>query len=169
MIKLILSSITHAEVGAQESIDLDIDHALVGDLELIQLQGNLQLTRVAEGVSIQGELDTQVRTECTRCLTPFFQPVTIELEDIISLPGAELTQERPVQANKDGWADLTPLVREYAWLGLPGSPICSPDCKGICPECGGNRNLAECTCGETDYIDPRWEALRDLVVDSDQA
>ena len=169
MIKLILSTIAHAKVGAQESVDLDIDQALVGDLELIQLQGNLQLTRVAEGVSIHGELDTQVKTECTRCLTPFFQPVTIELEDIISLPGAELTEERPVRVNKDGWADLTPLVREYAWLGLPVNPICSPDCKGICPECGGNRNTGECTCVETVTIDPRWEALRDLMSDSDQA
>jgi len=169
MIKLILSSITHAEVGTQESVDLAIDHVLVGDLELIQLQGNLQLTRVADGVSVYGELDTQLRTECTRCLTPFFQPVTIELEDIISLPGAELTQERPVAVNKDGWADLTPLVREYAWLGLPVNPICSPDCKGICPKCGGNRNVGECTCDETVNIDPRWEALRDLMSDSEQA
>ena len=169
MIKLILSSIAHAKVGAQESVDLDVEHVVVGDLELIQVQGNLQLTRVAEGVSIHGKLDTQARTECTRCLTPFFQPVTIELEDIISLPGAELTQERPVRVNKDGWADLTPLVREYTWLGLPVGPICSRDCKGICPECGGNRNLGECTCGEEVHIDPRWEALRDLASDSDPA
>ncbi len=169
MIKLILSSITHAEVGAQESVDLAIDHALVDDLELIQLQGSLQLTRVADGISIYGELDTQVRTECTRCLTPFLQPVTIELEDIINLPGAESTQERPVTVDQDGWADLTPLVREYTWLGLPGSPICSPDCKGICPRCGGNRNLGECTCGEPVSIDPRWEVLRDLISESDQA
>jgi len=169
MIKLILSSITHAKVGTQESVDLDIDHALVGDLELIQLHGNLRLTRVADGISIHGELATRAKTECTHCLTPFFQPVTIELEDIISLPGAELTQERPVRVNGSGWADLTPLVREYTWLGLPASPICSPDCKGICPECGGNRNLGECTCGETVHVDPRWEALRDLMDSSGQA
>ncbi|MCJ7550604.1 MAG: DUF177 domain-containing protein [Anaerolineae bacterium] len=169
MIKLTLSSIAHAQVGTQESVDLEIDHAVVGDLELIQLQGSLQLTRVAEGVSVQGELATRAKTECTRCLTPFLQPITIELEDIISLPGAELTRERPVRVDTHGWADLTPLVREYTWLGLPASPICSPNCKGICPECGGNRNLGECECGETVHIDPRWEALRDLMDNSGQA
>jgi uncharacterized protein len=136
---------------------------------LIDLQGTVHFTRVAEGILAEGELDAKAKAECTRCLTPFFEPITIELEDIISLPGAELTLERPVRVNDDGWVDLAPLVREYAWLGLPVSPVCRPDCLGICPVCGGNRNLGECDCEETESVDPRWEALRQLVDESDAA
>ncbi|TFH42771.1 MAG: DUF177 domain-containing protein [Lysobacterales bacterium] len=169
MIKLNLSAIAHSSVGTQDSVDLAINHVILGDLELKQLQGTLHFTRVAEGVMATGELETRAKTECMRCLIPIFEPVTIELEDIISLPGAALTQERPVRVNEDGWADLAPLVQEYVWLNMPVSPICAPDCKGICPECGGNRNLGECTCGEAAHTDPRWEALRNLMDHSDQA
>jgi len=163
MIKLNLSRLTHARVGQQESVELDVEKTTVGDLELAHLRGTLEFTRVAEGILVQGELDVEAKTECTRCLTPFFEPIKIEFEDIISLPGADLTAERPVRVHEDGWIDLAPLVREYAWLGLPVSPVCSPDCRGICPECGGNRNLGECDCEDVLTIDPRWEALRELV------
>lgn len=169
MIRLNLSSLTHARVGKQETVEIDIEHVVVDELELADLQGDLQFTRVAEGILVQGELDAKARAECTRCLTPFFEPITIELEDIISLPGAELTLERPVRVHEDGWVDLAPLVREYAWLGLPASPVCRSDCQGICPQCGGNRNLGECECEDVERIDPRWEALRELVEKSDTA
>ncbi|MGC9469231.1 MAG: YceD family protein [Anaerolineae bacterium] len=167
MIRLNLSTLAHARVGKQESIDLDIDRVTVGELELSDLQGNLRFTRVAEGILVQGELEADVKTECTRCLTPFKEPITQELEDTIGLPGAELTPERPVRVDEDGWANLVPLIREYAWLGLPVSPVCSPGCKGICPECGGNRNLGECVCEDVEHIDPRWDALRALVDDGE--
>ena len=163
MIKLNLSSLAHARVGRSHSVDLVIGHVHVDDTELKNLRGTLEFTRVAEGILVQGELDTYAKTECIRCLTPFFEPVKIELEDIIGLPGASLTPERPVRVHDDGWLDLTPLVREYALLGLPSSPICSAGCKGLCPECGGNRNNGECVCEDILPIDPRWEALRHLV------
>jgi uncharacterized protein len=163
MIKLNLSTLAHARVGQQESVELDIDHTIVGDLELASLRGTLEFTRVAEGILVQGRLDVKAKTECTRCLTPFFEPIQIELEDVISLPGADLTPERPVRVHDDGWTDLAPLIREYAWLGLPIGPVCSSDCRGICPKCGGNRNLGECDCEEDLAIDPRWDALRELA------
>lgn len=169
MIRLNLSSLSHARVGKRESITVNIDHVTVGDLELTDLQGSLTFTRVAEGILVQGELDALVNAECTRCLTSFREPITIELEDILSLPGAEVTLKRPVRLDEDGWANLAPLIREYAWLGLPSSPVCQPDCRGICPECGGNRNLGECTCEDVERIDPRWEVLRELVEKSDTA
>jgi uncharacterized protein len=167
MIRLKLSALTHAAVGHQESIELDVDQVTIDDLELAFIKGELELTRVQEGILVQGELHSEAKTECTRCLTPFFVPITFELEDIISLPTADLTPERPVRVHEDGWADLTPLVREYAWLALPASPVCSSTCLGICPKCGGNKNLGECDCEEVEEIDPRWEALRELVDQSD--
>ncbi len=168
MIRLDLSTLTHARVGKQESVDLNVDHVVVGDMELIHLRGELEFVRVADGVLVQGEVHAEARTECTRCLTPYFEPITIELEDTIGLPGSELTPERPVRVDEAGWIDFAPLLREYAWLGLPVSPLCSPECGGICPECGGNRNLGECTCEEVENIDPRWEALRKLKDESDE-
>ncbi len=163
MIKVNLFALIHAKPGAREPIVLDTDSVIVDDLNLGCLKGTLHFTRVAYGILVEGSLDAQVKTECTRCLTPFYQPVVIELEDTISLPGADLTPERPVRAAEDGWIDLSPLIRENAWVAVPVKPICSPDCQGICPDCGGNINLGECTCDKTSPIDPRWGALQVLL------
>jgi uncharacterized protein len=163
MIKVNLSSLTHAKSGNQFDTDLDLGHLQLNDLDLAYLKGHLCFTRVSDGILVQGLLKTIVTTECTRCLTSYNAPITIELEDVISLPGAEVSQERPVRVSENGWANLAPLIREYAWLGLPAIALCAPDCKGICLECGGNRNLGECTCEEVERIDPRWEALKALM------
>jgi len=169
MIRVNLSRLTHVKPGPQETVDLNVGRLAVRDLELSYVRGTLRFTRISHGILVEGRLRAAVKAECTRCLTSFSVPITIELEDTISLPGAELTEERPVRVADDGWADLFPLVREYAWVELPVNPICSPDCKGICPECGGNRNLGECTCDQDGPIDPRWQALRALVEHPDEA
>ncbi len=169
MIKINLSSIVHAEVGHRESVDLDINSLILGDLVLGYLKGGLHFTRLAHGILCQGTLNAEIEVECTRCLTLFYAPILIELEDVLSPPGAALTPEQPVRVTEDGWVDLAPLVREYAWLGIPFKPICSAECKGICPECGGNINLGECVCDHEVSIDPRWEVLRTLLEDYDEA
>jgi uncharacterized protein len=61
-------------------------------------------------------------------------------------------------------------VRDAVVLEMPFSPLHSPDCKGLCPICGGDRNLGECP--GHDEIDPRWSALsvlEDLVLDEGEA
>lgn len=163
MIRIDLSTLVHAKVGQRQTVMLDFGDTVLGDLHLAYLKGEVQFTRLAHGILAQGKPETEVETECIRCLTPFFVPITIELEDLISLPGADLTAERPVRVTEDGWADLAPLIREYAWLGLPINPICSENCQPLCPHCGGNINKGECVCDDPTSTDPRWEALRSLL------
>ena len=56
--------------------------------------------------------------------------------------------------------DLEPLLREQLILAVPFAPLCSESCKGLCPQCGIDRNLETCTCEPP--IDPRLAALRDI-------
>ncbi|MFN2283877.1 MAG: YceD family protein [Anaerolineae bacterium] len=163
MIKVNLFALIHAKPGARETIVLDTGSAVIDDLDIGYLKGALHFTRVAYGILIKGTLDAKVKVECIRCLTPFYASVVIELEDTISLPGADLTPERPVRVAEDGWVDLSPLVRENTWVAVPVKPLCSPDCQGICPDCGGNINLGECACDKTAPIDPRWGVLQTLL------
>jgi uncharacterized protein len=168
MIKVNLSELVNAKVGHRDSVDLDLEDLVVADLHLGYLVGELKFIRVANGILVEGELEASVETECTRCLETFFKPIVIELEDIINLPGAELTQENPVRVADNGWVNLSPLIREYAWIGLPINPVCSPDCQGLCPECGGNLSKGECTCTEREPVDPRWEVLRVLLEQNEE-
>ncbi len=163
MIRINLSSLVNAPVGQREVVVLNHEALVLGDLRLKYLEGELRFTRLANGILVEGVLQSEVQTECTRCLEPFYEPVAIELQDTLGLPGASLTPERPVRVTEDGWADISPLVREYAWLGLPLNPLCTLDCKGLCVHCGGNLNRGECTCDSSEPTDRRWDVLRSLL------
>ena len=63
----------------------------------------------------------------------------------------------------DGYeVDLSEVVRDRFLMNISGRYLCSEDCKGLCPVCGHDLNEGDCGCsGET--IDPRWQALADIL------
>jgi hypothetical protein len=42
--------------------------------------------------------------------------------------------------------DVSPDLRERILLRLPMVARCSESCRGVCPQCGANRNLEDCDC-----------------------
>ncbi|MGH9617972.1 MAG: DUF177 domain-containing protein, partial [Acidobacteriaceae bacterium] len=54
---------------------------------------------------------------------------------------------------------LEDVLREQILLALPAKSLCREDCKGLCPECGRNRNTAPCDCAAAS-TDPRWNRLK---------
>jgi uncharacterized protein len=75
---------------------------------------------------------------------------------------AELTEAEMSVAVFDGEGlDVDEIVKEQILLAVPTRMLCREDCKGICPECGIDRNTGECSC-VADNIDPRWAALKNL-------
>ena len=59
--------------------------------------------------------------------------------------------------------DVSALVWEEFSLALPVKPLCSSDCRGVCPVCGKNLNEGPCGCS-SDEGDPRLAALRNLKI-----
>lgn len=55
------------------------------------------------------------------------------------------------------------ILWEYFLLALPDKALCNPQCKGLCPVCGINRNTQACTC-EKQTLDPRLAVLRKLKI-----
>jgi uncharacterized protein len=56
---------------------------------------------------------------------------------------------------------LEDALREQVLLALPLKVICREDCRGLCPHCGTNLNIGQCSCAEP-AEDPRWAALKDI-------
>ncbi len=57
--------------------------------------------------------------------------------------------------------DLEGPIRDAIILNLPINPLCSPDCLGLCPDCGEKwENLPEDHAHEV--IDARWAGLAGL-------
>ena len=121
-------------------------------------------------VFVNGHIDTRAQVECDRCLQPVEWPVNADFEleyisgsDYESSEAAELTEAEMSVSVFDGEAiDLDEIVKEQILLTVPTRMLCREDCKGICPECGTDRNTVECSCVTKD-IDPRWAALKNLT------
>ena len=58
--------------------------------------------------------------------------------------------------------DLGAVIETETTLALPMKPLCRDGCLGLCPVCGGNRNLVRCACQQR-APDPRLAALKDLA------
>jgi len=121
-----------------------------------------------------GTVKTALELACSRCLEPFVMPVDREF-DLRFLPAAaaepDSDEDDEAEVEDDDVAvtfyraeqiDLNELLREQFYLALPMKPLCSGDCKGICPQCGTNRNAASCDC-TPHWEDPRLAGLKTLL------
>lgn len=143
------------------------------DIEpLCPLSGTVTLMRTSQGILVTGTLRTVLEASCRRCLEPCNTDVEIELEEEF-YPATHFAEasldEIPVEDSDEALQidehhilDLTEVVRQGLLLAVPMQTLCKPDCAGLCPHCGGNRNLGECTCDELP-IDPRWAALQAIL------
>ena len=64
--------------------------------------------------------------------------------------------------------DLEPLLRDTVVLDLPYTPLCRPDCAGLCPDCGADLN-ADLDHSHGEKIDPRWADLTGWTVADEEA
>jgi len=118
---------------------------------------------------LRGTITAEVDLQCTRCAEALSMRLEIPFEDVF-VNASEETSEKDVEVPisdldvelvADDQVDLTDIVREQILLNLPEQVLCKDECKGLCPQCGTNRNLKDCDCGNED-IDPRWAALKNL-------
>ncbi len=138
----------------------------------------LDLYMEDRNVFVRGQLDGWVEVACSRCVGPV-KLVVAEPIAVTYMPHAEVVAEdeelagdevEPASFDEEDMdvysyegeeVDLEPLLREQIILAVPFAPLCSEDCKGLCPVCGIDLNTGSCTCDRTP-IDPRWAALRNL-------
>ncbi len=163
MIRFDVSALTRALPGTSLALQVDTGPHNLTDLEVDFLRGTVHVIRVQGGLLVQGTVESQLGLECVLCLEPFVLPVTLELEETFGLPGATSRRDGSYVVSDAGLLDLAPLLREQAWVTIPMKPLCRPDCKGLCPQCGANLNFESCACDRT-RADPRLALLKDLVV-----
>lgn len=115
------------------------------------------LESVVEGILVTGTLSGRMEFRCARCLREFSRDFQADVRELFAHAASEEEDQYPIA---DGAIDLEPMARDALLLHVPFSPLCRPDCMGLCPRCGGDRNLGECSCGPE--VDPRWAALSSL-------
>ncbi len=114
------------------------------DLDLEGFTGNAHITRTAQGLLVQAQLDADTTGECVRCLSNFRLHLHANFTELYAFSSQSVTDSELILP-ETGYINLAPLAREYMLLEVPISPVCKPDCKGLCPICG--ENLNEVSCG----------------------
>jgi len=113
------------------------------------------------GLICKGRVRASVRIACARCLETCTLPVDREFEVVYrpappaAAPGEREMEIAPEDLNvgylgPEKTLDLSALVAEQIYLELPMKPLCTADCRGLCPGCGANLNAETCTCRPAD-------------------
>ena len=122
------------------------------------IAADLTLESVVEGIFVRGSLEGRFAMRCARCLKPFERDFDVEMTELVA---REPGPDDDYALESDLTLDPEPIVRDAVVLEMPFSPLCRPDCLGLCEICGGDRNLGECP-GHA-RSDPRWSALDALL------
>jgi uncharacterized protein len=134
---------------------------MIGVPEGAPVELHLRLESVMEGVLVSGTIDAPVTGQCARCLEPVEDTITLDVQELYAYEGSttEATSgEDEVRRIEGERLDLAPLVRDTVVLTLPLSPTCTPDCAGLCVDCG--ERLDDLPADHShEVIDPRFAGL----------
>jgi uncharacterized protein len=122
----------------EETKLLDADHADFSFRLSVEPQDTLFV------VNIEGSMNAHF--ECARSLTPFRRRVEIkdscyfiqaDAPDSASIVGDRLLECYEFSGE---FLDVKEFLLDSLYNALPDRPLCIPECKGLCEECGSNLN-----------------------------
>lgn len=98
----------------------------------------------------RGHVTAKVQGECRRCLEPVEQVIDDDIEavfsnnpDLLDDPSVYALPEQPTVV------DVAAALREEIALRVSAFPLCRPDCKGLCVNCGADLNAGPCNCTDS--------------------
>ena len=140
------------------------------DFSLRKVDVQCRITKTSSTIFIKGNLSVLLGICCSRCLEDadlsvdgdFYYtlvPLKPETKEEVELQAQELE----ISYYQGDFIDLTPIICEQIILQIPIKPLCSEECKGLCPHCGMNLNVASCNC-HLEFVDPRLAVLKNIKI-----
>ncbi|MEV0293010.1 DUF177 domain-containing protein [Nocardia sp. NPDC050710] len=151
-------------VIAADRIGLEMIAVPVGS----EVELDLRLQAVSEGVLVTGTVSAPTAGECSRCLEAFTGEAELNLTELFAYPDSateQTTEDDEIYRMVDDTIDLEPVIIDQLGLELPLQPLCTPDCAGLCPECGVRMAIAGSDHGH-EILDPRWAGLAKFATES---
>ncbi len=117
-------------------------------------------------ISLRANVAAEVHTRCSRCLEPVQEALSAEID---ALYAKQSDPDDPDLYTFEAHAlELEDAAKDALLLALPLQFLCKPDCKGLCPVCGGNLNHNTCTCQEGNVVTGPFSALKDYVLNNEE-
>jgi uncharacterized protein len=137
---------------------------------VLHAEGTAELLNHSLGeIRIRGGLTVTGQGFCDRCLEAATFPIEKQF-DLVYMPADEAATDSENEVGEaalevgyyeGGGLPLNDVLREVVLLALPMQRVCAEACKGICPQCGENRNERDCECRPR-LVDDRWSKLKSL-------
>jgi uncharacterized protein len=144
LLRLNVGFIVNQPIGYSRDFHFDYSNLhLKPDLDLATFQGVARIGRTPQGLLVIGKFASTLATQCVRCLIDFNLELQIEFSELYAFSPRSMSESGLILP-EDGNLDLEPIVREYLLIELPISPLCRPDCKGLCTICGEDLNQTTC-------------------------
>ena len=180
--RLLDSPALHRFEGSEEwwaELRPAIPEVEAGPLEPVCVE--LRAHRMGDDVYLEGELSGALELGCGRCLARYRYPLQEPFRLVLEPAGARVPAD-PEAAEalfrrglclgdelETGWfrgseIDLGAFFRELIALALPVQPLCREECRGLCPQCGVDRNVESCSCAQAQSTSP-FAVLRALQGD----
>ncbi|KAB8294370.1 YceD family protein [Bifidobacterium avesanii] len=156
-----------------------IGDAIVGVDEGADVTVTGSFDSIIDGIIFTGRVSAPAHAECTRCLKPIEHPWEANVTAFfpfddsrnarngrgdkgeVDIIAGEDESEDTYPLSPDGaFADIEALLRDTLVEALPLQPLCRPDCRGLCSQCGADLNEEPDHHHET--TDIRFAALADF-------
>ncbi len=152
-----------------KALSLELTDEDVGFIDPVTIK--LTIGKSSNSFFVDGSVISMAMMSCCRCLEEFESQIAPQFSAIFQRE-KEARSEDHVEDSEviiigfnDTYIDLKAVIRDAILLDVPTKPLCSSDCAGMCHLCGANLNEGPCRCNHT-KIDPRWEALAQLKLNS---
>jgi uncharacterized metal-binding protein YceD (DUF177 family) len=170
----------------QQRLRLDFKESLPQSQAIKPVSGELSILAGAAGAKLEGRIHTLLKLVCHSCLNPFFQALSLDLderfiyEDYLSESERDLRERELLKGDfveavpYSGVIDVSDVVYQAVTLATPTYCSCGPNCPGP-PKAKGDLEEA-LHAGERDMhvkaadaklADPRWKNLKTLFSKDD--
>ena len=170
-----VSQLLKSEIGQTRSYDFEGKEALdLVDWTASSVNGHAKFTLTNFGILATVTAKGMLHLTCARCLEPFSAPISVRFEEEYvpsidiqtGMPAGVPVSDDALPIGSDHTIDLGEAIRQQFLLALDLIPVCRPDCRGLCPTCGMNRNVAVCHCPPQAAPNP-FEVLQTLIQPTD--
>jgi len=107
----------------------------------------LEIRAVARLVDITGVIDVEAAGQCDRCLREISTAMHVDVRE--QFEAAATFQDDPFDEGnvlRGERLDVADLSRQLVDSAVPFAVLCDPNCRGLCANCGQDKNQGECAC-----------------------
>lgn len=140
------------ETGLKKKVSLELKFKEIEDYKILSnVLIDLEIENLGIGFKVKGKYSVMVQLQCRRCLIFFPYKLNGEIDEIYTTEIKSHTEKKALTMDELSTfkfngeeINIKESIRQSIIVSIPPYPLCSPDCKGLCPVCGTNLNIKEC-------------------------